>query len=522
VGLARALTTVTVVALTGVGSVLGLGVRPALAEGAPPEAEPGIPAGFRVVTRNTVAPGVEQLALVREKPPLRVNVAVLAPDAAVSLRAVLSNDEVAGPDPIVERTSSMCLRVHCLLAVNGDFAGADDEPLGGLLTGGELLRTPSPTQLQLSVGNDGRLSAGELSWSGTLVPTDLQPLTLGGVNVAAGADVLTLYTPGYGSALEIAAPLTLATFRNVEPSGPLAVGQTTMVELTGLSEQPAGAAPSPIPADGGVLAGRGSTADALRALWSRVESGRVSSRALLRLDAAPGVAESLGGSPILIRDGVRWFADAANDFTRGRQPRTFVGWNPAGARWLVTVDGRQPDASVGMTLAEAADFLLTLGATDGINLDGGGSTTFVAGGTVVNTPSDVAVRTGDGEAIRHLASPGQPVIGHVERPVTSALAVVPKNEVSVPPAPPGTGASPDLNQALALIARSSTDPGSVPGGGVPALVPPPEMGFVGALRLTAVIADLTVAAALGGLAIRRRRRAGRRRYRPSDHAAMAA
>jgi hypothetical protein len=525
VGLARALTTGTVAALTGAGFLLGVGAQPARADsspaatsgstasapagpGAPTAAEPGIPAGFRVVTRSPVAPGVERLDLVRDKPPLAVHVARIAPDAAVSLRAVLSNDEVAGRDPIVERTSSMCQRVHCLLAVNGDFAGGDDQPLGGLLTGGELLRTPSPSELQLSVGQDGTLSAGELPWSGTLVPTDLQPLALAGVNVALAADGLTLYTPAFGSGLETAGPSTGLSLRNIEPAGPLRAGQTTMVEITGLSEQLAGDPPDPIPADGGVLAGRGPAADALRALWSRVQAGQVSSRALLRLDTPGGVAESLGGSPILIRNGARWFADAANDFTRGRQPRTLVGWNPAGQRFLVTVDGRQPETSVGMTLAEAADLLLALGATDGINLDGGGSTTFVAAGTVVNTPSDVAVRRGGGEAIQHLASPGQQVIGHVERPVTSALAVVPKNEVAVPATPAQTGSAAGLGQALTLVARSSTDPGSVPGGDVPALVVGPEVGFGGALRLTAIVADGIVAAALAVLALSRRRHRG--------------
>src|SRR5256714_1542286 len=128
VGLARALTTATVVALTGAGFLLGVGASPASAD---PTAEPGVPAGFRVVTRSTVAAGVERLDLVRERPPLAVHVARIAPDAAVTLRAVLSNDEVAGQDPIVERTSSMCERVHCLLAVNGDFAGGDAEPLRG-------------------------------------------------------------------------------------------------------------------------------------------------------------------------------------------------------------------------------------------------------------------------------------------------------------------------------------------------------------------------------------------------------
>lgn len=504
-GLARVLMAVTVVGL--------VGADPALADSP-------IPAGFRVVDRTPAAPGVERLTLERDKPPLVVNVARIAPDAAVSLRAVLSNDAVAGSDPILERTSSMCRRVHCLLAVNGDFAGGDDQPLGGLLTGGELLRTPSSSQLQLSVMEDGSLLAGELSWSGTLVPTDLTPLTLGGVNVTPAADSLTLYTPAYGPALAPPGPATAVGFRNIEPAGRLVAGQTTMVEIIGLWERPAGSAPSPIPADGGLLVGWGSAAEVLRSLWSRVQSAQVSSRALLRLDVQAGVAESLGGSPILIRDGARWFADTTDDFTRGRQPRTLVGWNPAGEKLLVTVDGRQPGTSVGMTLAEAADLLLALGATDGINLDGGGSTTFVAGETVLNTPSDVAVRRGDGEAVQHIASPGQDVIGHVERPVTSALALVPKNEVSVPPVPAQTGAA-SGDQALILAAGASTDPGSVPGGGVPALVTVPAGGSGGALRVTAVLADIAVAAALGLLAFRRRRAAGRHPVR-TDHPAMAA
>ncbi|HVW33797.1 MAG TPA: hypothetical protein VHL53_14770, partial [Acidimicrobiia bacterium] len=137
-GLARALSTAVVVALCGLGVLLP-GAAPAFADAGTP---PGIPAGFTVAGQRDVAPGVTQLDLVRAKPPLAVHVAHLAPDAAASLRAVLSNDQVAGQEPIGERTSSMCQRVHCLVAVNGDFAGGDDQPLGGLLSGGELLRTP--------------------------------------------------------------------------------------------------------------------------------------------------------------------------------------------------------------------------------------------------------------------------------------------------------------------------------------------------------------------------------------------
>ena len=55
---------------------------------------------------------------------------------------------------------------------------------------------------------------------------------------------------------------------------------------------------------------------------------------------------------------------------------------------LVTVDGRQQDLSVGMTLPELARLMRSQGAHAAYNLDGGGSTTMVIGDRVANSPSD--------------------------------------------------------------------------------------------------------------------------------------
>lgn len=59
-------------------------------------------------------------------------------------------------------------------------------------------------------------------------------------------------------------------------------------------------------------------------------------------------------------------------------PRTAVGLTRDRHTmiWL-TIDGRQPGHSIGATDAETADWLLRLGAHDGLMLDGGGSTTLV-------------------------------------------------------------------------------------------------------------------------------------------------
>ena len=76
---------------------------------------------------------------------------------------------------------------------------------------------------------------------------------------------------------------------------------------------------------------------------------------------------------------------------------------------LVTVDGRQPGYSEGMTLTEFARLFLALGCTDAMNLDGGGSTTMVVRGKIVNSPSDGRERkVGSALALFSLAPPQTP------------------------------------------------------------------------------------------------------------------
>jgi hypothetical protein len=465
------------------------------------------PKGFTVVSRTELTPGVEHYELRREEPPLSVHVARVAADAPASLRAVLSNEAVAGAEgePRQERTSSMCARVQCLVGLNGDFLNLDtQEPLGGLVTGGQLLRSPNPKHHQLNLTADGRLTTGGFEWWGKLVPTDLSPLAVDAVNVRGGGDRVILYTPAYAGTVPGANGVAIQ-FSTVEPVGPLRLGQTTMVELLNLVENPAEV---PLPDNAGALIAFGSAGDALRDLWGRVQSGLAGSRALLRLETKDDVVESVGGSPILVRDGKRWFADVDDNFTKGRHPRSIVAWGEGGETLLVTVDGRQPKHSVGVSLAEAADLVIAMGATHAINLDGGGSTTFTVRSQVVNQPSDVAVKEGGKEVIRHAAESGDRVVGHVERPVASGLMVVPANSVDAPPVDPLAGPDLELPQALALPTVPVADPGSVPDGSVPALVTAAGPDFSNTLRVAAVAANVVVALGLGAV-FTRRRSAGR-------------
>ena len=76
------------------------------------------------------------------------------------------------------------------------------------------------------------------------------------------------------------------------------------------------------------------------------------------------------------------------NFLTARHPRTFVGFDKDSTRlYLCVVDGRQ-QRSIGMNFHEMADFLLSIGVWNAVNFDGGGSTTMVLRGKIVNSPSD--------------------------------------------------------------------------------------------------------------------------------------
>ena len=383
--------------------------------------------GFELASARMLAPGVEYRRLVRSQDPVVAHVVVVKQTASVRLRAVLSNDRVGAPPPISERTSEMCRRVGCIAAVNGDFSVPDKgEPVGGVVHAGRLLRSPAPAHDQLAVSASGGLTAGALRWSGRLVPLDLGPVTVDGLNSQPSANGVILYTPAYGSSTPETSSSTEIVLRSLELPLPPALGQAGLVELVSIHD---GTGRIPIPPDGAVLAAQGSGANLLRALWERSKASLLGPRALFQLEMSPPILESIGGSPILLRAGRALEIDGS-DLVTSRHPRTLVGWNRAES-FLVAVDGRQPGYSVGLTLREAADLLARLGATEGINLDGGGSTTLAIGGTVVNRPSDRLVLRAGREEIVAQPGPNDTVVGPVERPVSDALVVVTTSPLSV-------------------------------------------------------------------------------------------
>ena len=116
---------------------------------------------------------------------------------------------------------------------------------------------------------------------------------------------------------------------------------------------------------------------------------------------------AVGGAPVLIKNGKIVF-----DFTTTtsgkymtnyellqtdifsstiRPPRTVIGNTADNKLILFVCDGRQTHSD-GATMLELAQIMKALGCVNALNLDGGGSTAMVAGGTLLNKPSDGSER----------------------------------------------------------------------------------------------------------------------------------
>lgn len=117
--------------------------------------------------------------------------------------------------------------------------------------------------------------------------------------------------------------------------------------------------------------------------------------------------QAVSGDRWLLRGGQPAATRAADDVPYAR---TVVGLDQErNTLWLVVVDGKQPRYSEGTTISQLATLLQSLGVTDAINLDGGGSSTLAvreeSGPRLLNRPC-------------HTKIPGR------QRPVANHLGVV--------------------------------------------------------------------------------------------------
>ena len=135
---------------------------------------------------------------------------------------------------------------------------------------------------------------------------------------------------------------------------------------------------------------------------------------------ADQVEEAIGGfGTLLVQDGEIAITQTS-DYYSNRAPRSAVGITATGKVVFMVLDGRQEPFSCGGSMLEIAQIMYDAGCVDAINLDGGGSSTFVARQpgdeelSVMNRPSDGAARSVSTSLVMASTAPSSTAFDHAD------------------------------------------------------------------------------------------------------------
>jgi hypothetical protein len=301
----------------------------------------------------------------------------------VLLKSALANDEVLG----LETVSEMARHKGATAAINAGFFLPTGEPAGLLKVDGEVVSDSSIPHGAVALASAGRDGDTSLLFDRVTVALRLSTSTsvieVDGVDTSRGGTALAWFTPRF-----------FAHTDTVEEGTDWVLGGSPLAVI----ERRDAAMRTVIPRDGAVLSLGG------RAPPSRVPSLKPGDqvaaqfRYLTSLGSSPqswaAAPHIVAGAGLLVHRG-RWVTDWSPEqlragFATERHPRTMIGVDRNRDIWLVTIDGRNETLSLGMNFVELQGLADRIGLVEALNLDGGGSTTMVVDGAIVNHPSDKA------------------------------------------------------------------------------------------------------------------------------------
>lgn len=201
-----------------------------------------------------------------------------------------------------------------------------------------------------------------------------------GLNEERGSSRAVLYTSAVGSSTRAPVGLAVVLERGTNSAWlPLEVGRSYTARVREVREE----ANTPLTKDTLVV----SIGSKLIAGLPAIVPGMTLQIITETSPPLEAVQVAVGGGPTLVEGGrvMEWPG------LQARHPRSAVGFSRDQV-FLVEVDGRQGDLSLGMTFPELAAYMKNLGCESAMNLDGGGSATMWVMGNVINSPSEGRAR----------------------------------------------------------------------------------------------------------------------------------
>ena len=349
-----------------------------------------------------VGPGTTQTSLLFTGPSYDMRVFYITidlEDPNVSIRAVSGQDMVAGG----ETTSSMAQRhstegAQYFAGVNGDFfvtSGSTKNgvsmvgtPISSCIVDGEFYKT-SNENFQFAVDVEGIPFIGTANYLTSTAVSGANTVLFKGVNVGSIDNGITVYTPRYYGATDSDAGCAEVTARLADGET-FSPGKSCRMVITGT---PSIAGNMDIPEDGFVIHGRGSnveggtTIGAFDFVNSLKEGDEITLNSVVLMGSESIVPQQMiSGQPHALQDGVEL---GPVEDTSGFHPRTVIGYGDNKTKVvMMVVDGRSTISNGAMT-SQLGYLMKYAGATDAINLDGGGSTTLYTQALGIrNVPSD--------------------------------------------------------------------------------------------------------------------------------------
>lgn len=354
-----------------------------------------------IVPKHSVGPGCEYAFYRLPDRPMTVHVLEMdLTNPYVDMQVVNGGDAAVA----TERPSSMYARFdspeHDMIAAhNGDFFTTTVNQTGisrmGLYCDGECVFNPVSHPLLVLTPervpyidyvhfNSFVTHKGNTTRLHTLNMLTLEFTTDPNVN----PNLLSLFTNAFGKNMNMYSTGGKIAVIKAKDDSNLSYKSNCTLEcvIESVSDNPGQAA---IPENAAILHGVGTSADFLAAM---APGDEISIQLRTSTNEFPDhldVDEAIGGSGhIILKNG-----EITNIGNPECHPRTFMGINKERTKiYSVVVDGRQASVSAGITLDDQGYVLKALGAWDGINLDGGGSSVMYINEEIKNSPSDVSER----------------------------------------------------------------------------------------------------------------------------------
>ena len=336
------------------------------------------------VATSSVEPGVKHMTILKDGP---YSIDVLV----VDLRTKNLRVESYRPVGLV-RTTEQARRNdredhNVVAAINADFFSfTSGWPVNNQVMNGQIVFATSTQRSHLAIDDNGKPFIDKFGLSAWVKPKSGKVYHIDAVNDTHRINSIIFHTSFSDTATNFSGPGMTFLLSLVGSSW--FVGDTLKMTVT----RDAVSDLMHIARDQAVL-WIGSGPD----VWHAREDVKVGDTVLVSLGTDPPVQHMrtmVGGVGMILSNG-KAVSDSINvrektsiTFLKARHPRTFVGFDKDSTRlFLCVVDGRQ-ERSLGMNFQEMADFLLSIGVWNAVNLDGGGSTTMVIHDKIVNSPSD--------------------------------------------------------------------------------------------------------------------------------------